>query len=157
MTNSKIWAILANCSFVEIYEREPGKEIKKILHEDCPEGRERSGEILSDRPGRTFDSVGHGRHAVGTEVDVHLHELKIFAHRIAEIAHKGYSDLAYEKLVIIAPPQLLGELRRVLSDPVKKAIFKEIKKDLHERLTDAEKLDHLYRLLEIKRPERLTR
>jgi len=125
------WALVANSGFAQIYEiKGHGKEIKEILQIDNPDGRMKSGEILSDRPGRSFDSMGGSRHALGTEVDPHVHEQKIFAHKLVEILKKGIEGNSFQQLALIAPPQFLGELKLVLSENLKKIITKEINKDL---------------------------
>lgn len=125
----KQWIVLANSCFAEIYEGNHN-EIRSIEYFDYPEGRQRSREILSERPGRSHESVGHSSHAVGTKVDIHSHEIRIFAHIIADALKKAKAENAFDRLIIIAPPQFLGELRQLLPDTIKKCIHKEVNKDI---------------------------
>lgn len=145
-----MWILTANSSFAKIFEvKGQGRKVKEILHLDFPNGRKKSGEILSDRPGRAFDRLGSTRHALGTEVDVHEHQHKIFAHQLATILHEAYDKNSYKELALVAPPQFLGELKHAVSDAVRKSITKEIGKDLPEYLSEKERIDHLCKYLNL--------
>lgn len=150
-----LWVLVANSSLAEIFSVN-GKEIKLVQRLENPSGRQKSGEILTDRPGRSFEGRGRGgagsqgsRHALGTEIDVHLHEMQIFAHKLADILRKEKSLNSFDKLDIIAPPQFLGELRAILSDPIKKCISKEINKEIPATLSEHEKMDSIRKFLDL--------
>ena len=149
---TKIWALIANSGFAQVYEiKAGGKDIKEIFNIENPDGRLKNGEITSDRPGRAFDSMtgGKTRHAYETKYDPHTHEQHIFAHKLNEILKKGKEEKAYDELVIIAPPQFLGELKQVLSDNVKKAVTKEINKDLPPPIHEKERHEQLCKYLDL--------
>ena len=61
---------------------------------------------------------------------VHWHEFKkeSFVKKIAKIINEAYTK--FTKLVVIAPPQVLGELRKKLNEHVLPKITLEIPKDL---------------------------
>lgn len=150
-----LWVLVSNSSYAEIYSIK-GKEITLVQALDHPEGRLKSGEILSDRPGRSFEGRGRGgagiggsRHALGSEVDVHMHEQQVFAKQIADVLQKEKSANKFDQLDIIAPPQFLGELRIILSDSVKKSIKKEINKEIPTTLSPQERIEWLCRFLEL--------
>lgn len=147
---ASIWAVIANASFAEIYAISATNEIKLVHHLDFPSGRIKSGDILADKPGRGFSRTGTQRHAYSSETDVHLQELKLFAHQLADFLQKALVEKKFEKLVIIAPPQFFGELRQEFTDQVSKSIYKEFKKDLHSQLSPQDRIDHLSKLLGIK-------
>lgn len=149
------WILVANSSYAEIYSVQ-GKDIKLVQQLDNPSGRQKSGEILTDRPGRSFEGRGRAgagsqgsRHALGSEVDVHTHEQQLFAHKLSDLLHKEKSLNAFEKLHVIAPPQFLGELRTVLSDNVKKSIDKEINKEIPSALSQHEKVESIRKFLDL--------
>lgn len=147
---STMWILSANSSFAKIYEvTGKGKNIVEIQHFDFPEGRMKSGEILNERPGRAFDRVGVGRHALGTEVDVHMHEQKVFAHQLAKALYDGKVNNSYEQIAIVAPPQFLGEIKLSLEDQVKKCVIKEVNKDLPIHLSEKERIEHLCKYLDL--------
>ncbi len=155
-----LWVLVANSSFAEIYSIK-GKTIERVHQLDFPEGRLKSGEIESDRPGRTFDrpsrgaggaSQGTSRHSYGSEVDAHTHEQEIFAHRIADILYKDKAQNKYDQIDIIAPPQFLGDLRKVLPEIVKKSVKREINKEIPSSLSEHERIESIRRYLELPSP-----
>lgn len=144
------WVLVANSSFAKIYEvTGMGKDVKMLEHISFLDGRKKSGEVNTDKPGRAFDRVGMGRHAVGTTVDVHAHEMKIFTHQLTEILNKGKLENKYDQVALIAPPQFLGELRHTLNEAVKKSILKEVPKDLPDTLSEQELIQHMCKYLDL--------
>jgi protein required for attachment to host cells len=89
-----------------------------------------SREIASDRPGRSFDSGGQGRHAMEPPTDPQRYAKYTFARELAtrleEAAHAG----RFARLVLVAAPKTLGDLRELLPGVVKAKIVAEIDKDL---------------------------
>lgn len=82
-----------------------------------------------DRPPRSFDSVGRGRHGMETR-DLHEAEEENFLKRVAERVGEAEKQKAFDHLVIAAPPRALGLLRNKLSDNAKQRIRAEAAKDL---------------------------
>ncbi|MBA3816931.1 MAG: host attachment protein [Parachlamydiaceae bacterium] len=147
-----LWIVTANSGFAKIFEvKGHGRQITEIQHIDFPNGRLKSSEVNSDRPGRSFDSVGSGRHAHSPAVSVHVHENKVFARQIADLLQAAHTNPSpsFDELALIAPPHFLGELKLAISNGVKKCIIKEIPKDLPEYLSDKERIDHLCNYLEL--------
>jgi protein required for attachment to host cells len=99
-------------------------------------------EIMSDRPGRTFDSVGAGRHAKEPRTDAREIEKRSFAHELAAMLDDGLKQGKFDRLVLVAPPRELGFLRAELSPAVRKRVSAELNKDL-TGVAPSEILDHL--------------
>ena len=94
----------------------------------------------SDAPGRAYSSVGRGRSAV-EETDWHEVEKERFAASIAEHINKAALLAAFKQLVIVAPPKILGDLRREFSKETETKILAEIPKDLtHHTIAEIERL-----------------
>ena len=93
-----------------------------------------TSELGSDRPGRSFASIGRRRSGYD-ETDRHRQAEDRFAKRSAELleqaAREGEADL-----VIVAPPQFLGSLRAHLPPLVRRRLRAEIAKDLVHHETD---------------------
>ena len=53
-----------------------------------------------------------------------------FVHEIADWLDDSVRDNAFDRLVLVAAPQTLGELRKILSKPVQTRIIAEVDKDL---------------------------
>ena len=95
--------------------------------------------------GRTFESSGSAgemRHAIEPRVDPHRELKRDFAKELAEMLDKRLSEKAYDRLVIVAPPKALGDLRAALSAHVKPLVYAELDKDLVKTPT-AELPNHL--------------
>lgn len=91
-----------------------------------------------DRPPRSHDSVGAGRHAMDKGASLHEREEENFLRRLADRLSQAEQQKAFDHLVIAAPPRALGLLRELLSSSVKERIRAEAAKDLLDE--DAPKL-----------------
>ena len=97
-----------------------------------------------DRPPRSFDRVGAGRHAMDKGRSLHEQEEHNFLKRIASKITDAEKHNGFVHLVIAAPPRALGMLRELLPENVRNRIRAEASKDvvgestpqLRERLTD---------------------
>ncbi len=87
------------------------------------------GDQSTDRPGRSFSSVGPGRSAY-EETDFHQLEEDRFAAETAELLKKRALNNDFEKLIIVAPPKTLGELRKHYHKEVESRLIGEIDKTL---------------------------
>lgn len=84
--------------------------------------------IDADRPGRTFDSVGEGRHAMAPVADPHELLKAQFVDQLAATLEQ-HAD-AFDRLVLVAPPHILGMLRKSMPDAVAAKVTGELGKDL---------------------------
>jgi len=87
-------------------------------------------EIVSDKEGRTFSSVGGVRHAYEPRHDPHKQEKHDFVHRLVQTLDDAYDQGAYQRLVVVAPERSLGEFRALASARLKKLIALEVAKEL---------------------------
>ncbi|MCI0467687.1 MAG: host attachment family protein [Beijerinckiaceae bacterium] len=88
-----------------------------------------SHEQGTDAPGRAFSSAGGIRSAVEV-TDWHELEKERFAKSIAGEINRAAQANAFDHIVIVAPPRILGELRREFSKETEAKIDAEIGKDL---------------------------
>ena len=78
--------------------------------------REKSGDLMSDRGGRAFDSHGQGRHTMTNEkADPKSQSAIVFAKEIAERLSAERGKGSYNSLIVVAAPRFLGVLRPALS------------------------------------------
>jgi protein required for attachment to host cells len=87
-----------------------------------------SHEQGKDRPGRAFESVGHRRSAVETK-DIHRESETAFAAQAAEMTLRTIRNRPSAKVIVVAPPAILAELRSRFSR-LAAQIIAEIDKDL---------------------------
>ena len=90
----------------------------------------RSREIGSDRPGRSVESVGSAHHAEEPRSDPHRLVKAAFAKQMADYVERGAVEKQYDHLVLVAPPQMLGDLREVLGENAAAKVTREVAKDL---------------------------
>ena len=89
-----------------------------------------SREIGSDRPGRSFDSAGSGRHAMEPPTDPHRHAERVFAQEVAAVLEDARRRSEFRHLVVVAPPKALGDLRAEFSAALRDLVMAELPKDL---------------------------
>lgn len=125
-----IWILAANGARATIYStdspRAPLVEVASLQH---PEVRMKEMELTTDRPGRTYDSFGKGRHAKSSEVGPRETEEIRFAHEVVDRLEQGRVGHSFDRLVVVAAPAFLGHLRDSMSTPLASAVALEIDKD----------------------------
>lgn len=93
----------------------------------------RTNEIGSDKPGRNFQSVGNARSAHEAS-DYHQEEEDRFAIAAADQLNVLLTDSVSG--ILIAPPHVLGVMRKHLKADVRARIIAEIDKDYAGRSAD---------------------
>lgn len=83
-----------------------------------------------DRPPRSFDRVGAGRHAMDGGRSLHEMEEEKFLKRVAERLGDAEKQKQFDHLIIAAPPRALGLLRDMLPSGAKSRIRADVSKDL---------------------------
>jgi protein required for attachment to host cells len=106
-------------------ERYPNLQVVNVLEQENP----KSSEQGTDRPGRAFSSVGTARSAM-QETNWHKLEKHRFAKQIADALYSAAHRGQYSKLVIAAPPMIMGDLRKAMHKEVSDKVVAEVSKDL---------------------------
>jgi protein required for attachment to host cells len=98
-----------------------------------------------DAPGRSFESVGTARHAIEPRSDPERIEEQRFAGRIVERLEQAAEQSKFDRLVLVAPPRMLGHLRTALTPRLAGLISATIDKDLTKipRTELAHRLDEI--------------
>lgn len=109
----------------------PNLVVRRVEEQDNPPNREQQ----SDRPGRMPDP-GPGQRSGLAEADWHRLEEERFAADAAGILYRLAHRGTFDRLVLVAPPRTLGELRRHLHKEVASRVVAEIGKDLTNHPAD---------------------
>lgn len=126
----KIWVMVADGEKALFLENKgdakfPNLEVIREMEQENPPTREQG----SDRPGRYSDGPSIHRSAVD-DTDWHRVAKERFADEIAarlyKLAHAG----EFRDIILIAPPLVLGELRKKLHKEVDDKVSAEIAKTL---------------------------
>ena len=128
------WVVLANARTAEVFEnRGPGKGLVEksdiCWHSESPAAPR-------DKAGRGHNIAGPGIAAVERADPQHQSDIR-FAKDISNHLLKAHSDKAFDRLIIVAGPHMLGLLRACMDERLKMATVAEIAKDLSAQPTEA--------------------
>lgn len=131
MRKPVIWVLIADGQRARVYRANGrGKDLTPALDREFVGNRQPSRGLGSDRPGRTHDSRSPARHSMEDPTDPQRHEKRRFAREIVAALETERARQAFDQLVIVAPPQALGDIRAELPDALKTVVSAEINKDL---------------------------
>ena len=87
-------------------------------------------DLVSDRPGRSFESGQTARHAYTPRSDPHEMAKEDFARLIAQRVNDDSAEDLFNELVVVAPAHVLSELTGGLDAPTKAKLRGTLAKDL---------------------------
>ena len=125
------WILVANQVEARIYssKRLPGNLIllDTLTHE---EGAFQTRDLISDAPGRAFDSMGSGRHSMEPDTGVKEESRRRFVKKMVARLESAHFRGDYDRLVLLAAPAVLGVIRKTISKKFTNVVVKEIPKDV---------------------------
>jgi protein required for attachment to host cells len=143
MKPTTTWILIADGAHARLFvNRGPGRGIEAVEGGVINGDHRPDHELVRDSLGRSFESVGDTRHAITPKTDPHRELKRDFAKHLAEILDQRYAEKAFDRLVIVAPPTALGDLRAALTPQVRPHVYAELDKDLVKTPT-AELAQHL--------------
>ena len=143
MRAAKTWVVIADGARARIaVNAGPGKGLRPALKRDFAATRLHTSDLVSDRPGRYTDRGASGSHGVEPRTDRHDYEKGLFVREIAAAVESGANHRAFDRLILVAPPAILGRLRRALKPRTRNMVSAEVGKDL-TRLSLRDVPDHL--------------
>ena len=147
MKKTVTWILVADGARARILKNEgPGKGLQPAIDKAFEQALPPTREIGTDRPGRVQESANSARHAMVQRVDWHRFEKERFAKSMAKLLDAAAGRNAFDRLILVAPPKTLGDLRAALGQRSRARVTGELDKDLTP-ITAAELSDHLYKLL----------
>ncbi len=135
------WLVVADGRRARIFSARAGDTGLTELHDLIGDDRA-TRDIGTDRPGRTQESANSGRHAMAPRVDWHRQAKQQFAREVADKINATGLKGGFDRLVVVAPPKALGDLRKVLNKHALDRLGAEIDKDL-THFTPHELINHL--------------
>jgi protein required for attachment to host cells len=133
---SKHWYLVAHRAGARIFEQEGIKpELKVVRRFENPDGALKTSELVTDRQGRSDSSDTVGHNAVGQVDTARQHVLETFAREVSSYLEQEAKLDTFKSLVLIAGPQVLGELKKLLGDATSRRLGEALAKDL-VRTTD---------------------
>ncbi len=131
------WVIVADDRHAKILESlGSGRGLKPIRGAVFEAPRSSGQDIYSDRPGRSFESHGIGRHPMNRPTEPEAQARQAFMKRVVDWLESPKRGSTYDRLVLIAAPRTLGALRDCLSAATGKKVVFEWPKDLTKASPD---------------------
>lgn len=123
------WILVANSSEAKLFQNlkrfGPLEKVQEFCH---PESRIKGAELASDRPGH-YQSKGVGHGAFVEQSAPKEYEATRFARELADVLETGRTTNRYHRLVVVAPPQFLGQINGHMNDQVRKLVCANLQKD----------------------------
>ncbi len=136
------WILVADGTHAAVYGNEgPGRGIYRATKQDFAiDLPSKVGDIVSDQEGRAANPGGKGHHAIGPRTDPRRHLETEFLRSVASVLEEAAQAKKYDRLVLVAAPRALGDLRSNLAPHARALVTKELDKDLvHLSEQDLEK------------------
>ena len=143
------WVIVADHQHVRAFSNDgPNRGLSPVAGWELVNPLKRGRDIMADRQGRSFDSQGMGRHAMEPHTDPRRTEAKRFLTELVAKIRKAAESKSFDRMVLVAPPRTLGELRQLLPDNVRNMIVEELAEDLTKHPVD-KVLEHVQKVLPV--------
>ena len=135
----RTWILVADAARARILWVEPEGHALTLLDErEHPASRSKGSELLGDDRGRTRprnrDAVRGS--ALSYTTPPKTVEAEAFARELADHLRLAHAHNEFNELVLIAPPQFLGTLRKVLDHGVAASVTASIDKDCTRETPD---------------------
>lgn len=127
---SSTWVMVANSTIARFFEVEKSGSLKEVESFVHPESRMHARDLVSDKPGRSYESATVARHAIEPRTTPKEVEEDLFAKQISEHLHTAHQDGKFKHLYIVASPHFLGLLRQVMTPATTQTLKAEVDKDI---------------------------
>lgn len=125
------WILIADGAQARVLAHDgPGKGLSAVKGLKFEQEPLKNQEIVTDRQGRSFSSMGAGRSAYEPDVSPEDYREQQFVERVAERLAEHHRNGEFDRLIIAADPTSLGNIRGKLSKQVQEAVVAELPKDL---------------------------
>jgi protein required for attachment to host cells len=143
LAQSRTWVLVADSAKARavrwVGNIAPVESVESFnLHYHHQHGRD----MMSERPGRTHESQGDTRHAIEPRSDPVREAEHRFVDTVVQELKNRFARNEFDRLVLVAGPTMLGDLRAALPAEIKGVVHGELRKDL-THLTNDQLKEHL--------------
>lgn len=147
MKGKRTWILVADSSHARIYlNGGVGKSLEPVAEGTFDEPALPTRDINADKSGISFASAGEGRHRMQPSTDPNRQAKLGFAKRLTLFLEQAYNGQKFDRLIVVAPPGMLGDLRSAMSARIAALVYGELNKDL-THISEQELPAHLTDLL----------
>ncbi len=140
--NTKTWILVADGEHARVVVPAPHHHFRTITSLDSATAHQRSTDLGTDRPGRSFESANPTRHAIEPKSDPHRAAKQGFAHYLAGQMNAAAAEGQFDRLVLVAPAHALNDLRAALDGLAAARLDGTLTKDI-VKLPEADLEEHL--------------
>ena len=125
------WLLVADAAKAEIFQPTAvDGGIHTVYAAESELARKKNAASTTDRPGRFNDGKQAGSHAAGPSSEPQAHEQERFLADVIEGLNAAAKADAFDRLIVVAPPKVLGILRGGIHKTVADRIVGVVAKDL---------------------------
>ncbi|WKE67006.1 host attachment protein [Gallaecimonas kandeliae] len=136
------WVVVADSATARIFDVSDKGELQELETLAHPSSRLREKEISSDRSGMVRSHGGNAVYSVDADPHGRDHEAEVFAKEIGDKLESFRQGKAYGRLLLVAAPRFLGQLRSALSPATSALVSLSLDKEL-TRLLPGQIAEHL--------------
>jgi protein required for attachment to host cells len=142
MKTPRIWYVVADGGRARFVERDERGDFRTVASFVSTELHARSSDLGLDRPARVKESATPTRHAIEPRRDLKEAAKEDFVKLVADELGVGHERGQFDRLVLVAPPGVLTELKNNLSKPIAELVVGDLQKDL-TKVPDHDLTEHL--------------
>ncbi|MGE3529589.1 MAG: host attachment protein [Methyloceanibacter sp.] len=142
MKKARLWYVIADGGRARFVARDDNGAFRTVASFVSTDLHARASDLGRDRPARVMESATPGRSAIEPRRDLKEAAKEDFIKVVAEQIEAEHDRGQFDKLMLVAPPGVLTELRKALSKPVAKLVASDLQKDL-TKVPDHDLSDHL--------------
>jgi protein required for attachment to host cells len=129
MRDPILWAVVMNSESARIL-----RGVHRDGQTDAPEiemsdSHHRLQDMMSDKPGRSFASVGKGRSAMEYASDPVRDAQRAFVHRVLERLETARTEEGFDQLAVFASRPILGLFRQAVPPTMAALVVREVAKN----------------------------
>jgi protein required for attachment to host cells len=126
----KVWFVIADGGHARFVRPASDNALHTFQAVDSVTLHKRDHDLVSDRPGRAFESGAAARHAYTPRTDPHEMAKDQFTREVARMINATSAADGFHDLVVVAPSHVLNELTECLDPATKAKLLGSLAKDL---------------------------
>lgn len=130
MKTPKLLFVIADGGRARFVERDSEGRFRTVSSFLSSSLHKQGRDLTSDRPGRVFESADSSRHGVEPRQDPCESEKANFVELVVDEIGSAHAAGSFDQFVLVAPPKVVGEIRRVVPDALKAVLKCTVQKDL---------------------------
>ncbi len=130
------YIIASNAAHARVFAHQVGR-VREIEQLDHPESQAHVGDLRTGDGGKEGSGALHGNpRATGNQQATSDKHSAVFAKELAQYMKAAHDQGGVDDFIVIAEPRFLGALRDKMDDPTRRAVIREVDKDLTKQKLD---------------------